>query len=142
MAFITQQKNQLSINQIVLETIQQIRELSKQEWRGGYYQKTFQGTSWNEVYIPDVRQQVIQSIDFLRMLIMPKFDKQMSDKMEKYSSEQEKNFKEFAEKDIEQYTINKLKLMLRLFEEINLFFERKSYFKAQPYVEIPGEEIE
>jgi len=143
MAFITQQKTQLSIPQIVLQTIEQIRELSKLEFRGGYSERKFEGTSWNDVYIPDVRKQVIQSIDFLRMLVQPRFDKQIKGEYAKIMEEQDKNFKENSEKDdLEQYTINKLKLMLKLFESINLFFERKKYFKSQAYEEIPEEEKE
>jgi len=140
MAFITQQKQQLTIKQIALETIQQIRELSKQEFRGGYTERKFEGNSWIDVYIPDVRKQVIQSIDFLRMLVQPKFDKDMIKDYELIIAEQEENYNQNAEKDIETYTITKLKLMLRLFEGLNLLFERTNYFKAQRYEEQPDEE--
>lgn len=140
MTFLTQQKTQLSINQIILECIKKIGELSAQEFRGGYTERKFEGNSWNDVYIPDIRKQVIQSIDFIRILVQPAFDKQMENEYQEIMKEQEQNYKQYAEKDSETYTINKLKLMLKLFEKINFFFKRKEYFKSQSYEEIPEDE--
>lgn len=141
MGFATQQK-ELNIKQIVLETIKKLGEISSFEFRGGFMQKKISGNLIEEIYVEDSRKKFIQVIEFLVSLVKPKFDKTMKETHERLMKEQENNYNLYANKDNEVYTINKLKIMRELFDEVNLFFERANYFKGEYYTEGDDDDFE
>lgn len=105
------------------------------ELRGGYLERKYVGTNLVENYVQDTRKQVIQVIEFIKSLVQPGFDKVMKAEYEDIKKEQELNYNNYAISDSERYVTEKLKLMLRLFERMNFFFERDEYFKSKPYRE-------
>ena len=135
MGFATQKTPEITIKSIVLDTIKKIMELTASEFRGGYVERRFTGDSFQDIYIPDTRKQVIQMIEYLCSLVKPKFDKDMKAQLDSINKEQEQNYKDNANSNTELYTTTKLKLKRKLFDEINEFFERANYFKAEFYSE-------
>lgn len=139
MGFITQAKEP-TIKSIVLKTIEKILDLSAEEFRGGYQERIYSGNTFTDKYIPDSRKKIIQVIEYLCSLVKPRFDKTMKEKYRSIMERQEKNYNDFANKNNEQYIINKLNLMRELFDDINEFFERMNYFKGEIYREGDEEE--
>ena len=143
MEFIRNEKTKRTFRDIMFDQLHKILELSCEEFRGGYTQKSIRGNYVEEVYVPDTRKRISQAIEFFSFLIQPKYDKDMKEKSKAIKQKLEENLKEYDEKKItkDRFMINKLNLMKELFEELNFLLAKKDYLKGESY-EDEKEELE
>ena len=141
MEYIPTEKQKKTFRDILFTMLNKILELSCDEFRGGYTQKVIKGNFVEEIYIPDARRRISQAIEFFSYLLQPFYDKDM-EKVAKENKEKAKtNLKKFNDKKIDRDTfrINKLNLMMKLFEEQNHLLKRKDYLKGEAYEDVMEE---
>ena len=93
-------------------------------------------------YVPDSRAEYIQAIEALVDILLPRFD----DVIREYYSQYEIDLKELEEEldgkevimgddNYKSFIKSKVKLTRKLFQELNLLLDRKSYLKTEPHIE-------
>ena len=137
MEYISTKKEKLTLKEIMFKTLSKILELSTNEFRGGYVEKKVRGDFVEEIYIPDSRKQIIQSIEFFSLLLQPFYDDEMKTKADEIKNAIEENLQEFNDKKINRdiFIINKLRIMKELFSELNYLLSRKKYLQGETYSE-------
>jgi len=126
-------KERLSFEEIILQHITHILEKALIEFKGGYLKREIVGSLVSEVQIPDSRKEVIQGIEFLSDILLPRFDPIMNKDYEDINIQLDINYKNYNENKIssEDYIVNKLKIMRTLFQKLNLLLGRIGYFKRK-----------
>lgn len=118
-------KEGLSIKEIILRHLRKISDICCQEFTGGYWQKkpikTAGGIIFTETYHQDIREAYCNAIDFLIDVLYPSGDKDFK----KYVDANENIDKE--EEDIKKRLIKKRKT----FKEMNLMFDRINFWTSQ-----------
>jgi hypothetical protein len=146
--FVTDGHDGLTHSGIVHKLLDKITtELAVKEFKGGYTRPIVLGGSPYMEYVPDSRAEYIQSIEALTDVLLPKFDPTMTAKYLEY----ENGLKEI-EKIVEvdgviigddkhrEYIKRKVKLIRKLFQELNLLLHRTNYLKTAPREEEEDEE--
>lgn len=135
-------KEGTSIREIILEHLKKILEISRCEFRGGYYEEKFTGNVNEKIYVPDSRKQYIQAVESLSDVLLPYYDKDMEERakaidieIEESLNTFEKSKKSTGSKEHNVYVITKLKLMRMLFQQINYLLHRNNYLKTKIYEE-------
>jgi hypothetical protein len=118
-------KEGLSIKEIILRHLRKISDICCQEFTGGYWLKkpikTAGGIIFTETYYQDIREAYCNAIDFLIDVLYPSGDKDFK----KYVDTNENIDKE--EEDIKKRIIKKRKT----FKEMNLMFDRINFWTSQ-----------
>lgn len=134
------QDEKITFQGIVLNHLNKILELSREEWRGGYISTSARGI---EVYNPDTRARYWNAVNSLSDLLYPHYDETMK-KAEKDLEEEEKKLflrwhkrneqgipiPIFGEGFEEKFKDMKIILKRRLFRSLCEFLKRKDYFKG------------
>ncbi len=133
----------VSFEQIVLNHVQDLAKLSQSEYRGGYVDKKVTKNIVEEVYVPDGRKKMIQAIEFLEIMLSPRFEKDEKEKKEVTEKEKKaydeimdsmaKNLKDYGDKKINQdhFVTKKLDLSLKLFRWLMFFLHKSGYLKRK-----------
>jgi len=129
-------KEKIERKDVIIELIRDISKKALTEFKGGYTKTVVHGDWVEEVYIPDSRKEYIQGIEFLTDMLLPDFDKTMKEKEKDIRKEIEGILKKYEAGEIEQgeYVIEKLKLIRKLFRQLNLFLDRIKFFKRKTVV--------
>ena len=137
-------KDKKGWQEIVFQQLSKILELSCDEFTGGYTDKRIVGGVVEEVYIPDSRKRVIQSIEFFTDLLEPHFKEKTKKNYKKLCEYIKKNLDKYEDKKInyETFIINKLKLMRKVFRELNFLLYSLDYFKGTSYQEVIDQDTE
>ena len=112
-----------SIKSIVLTHIGKISKICCQELTDGYWQdkpvKTGGGVVIIRTYHPDLKESYCNAVDFLVDICYPLSDKPFKDIVD-------------IDRGIEEYKKNKdkLKQKRKLFQELNIMFDRKGFFES------------
>ena len=72
-----QNKEKLSFREIVLNHLNKVLEISRQEFMGGYWKQIAHGATTHTEYVPNSRKCYIQAVESLVDILYPYFDKQM-----------------------------------------------------------------
>ena len=169
MAFITN-SDKLSFREIVLGHLKHILELSTREFTRDYKRTVYSGNGSTEIITEDNRKCYVQAVENLATVLIPYFDKTMTEKYNElcpllemtnyeFSSEYEKDYVKIH-KDVDKFNSNpksisyswiegifilfKLKNARILFKELNFLLKRVDYLKGSIYGEgeSEGEEDE
>ncbi len=126
----------ISFEEIVLNHVQDLAKLSQTEYRGGYTDKKVSKNLVEEVYIPDNRKRMIQSIEFLEILLSPRFEKEAEKRYGKITGSLAENLKKYEDDKIKQdeFIVNKLNLSLKLFRKLMFLLHQSGYLKRRPVV--------
>ena len=137
-------KDKKGWQEIIFQQLSKILELSNDEFRGGYTDKKIVGGVVEEIYIPDSRKKVIQAIEFFAILLEPHFKKETKEKYTKIMGNVKSNLKEYSDKkiDYEEFIINKLNYMKKIFRLLNFLLYKLDYFKGTNYQEVGKQDIE
>ena len=122
------QNEETTFKSLILNHLQRILELSKQEFRGGQTRTVLHG-NWKEITIePDVRRQMSQAIEFLSFLLQPYYDDEMKKKSDEIEKKRKENIKKYGDGkgkfDRDDFRVQKLSLMKDLFENLCIFLQR------------------
>ena len=122
------QNEETTFKSLILNHLQRILELSKQEFRGGQTRTVLHG-NWKEITIePDVRRQMSQAIEFLSFLLQPYYDDEMKKKSDEIEKKRKENIKKYGDGkgkfDRDDFRVQKLSLMKDLFEQLCIFLQR------------------
>lgn len=129
-------KDKITEKDIILNYLQEIGKKFLVEFRGGYTEKRIIGNFIEEIYVKDSRKEAIQSIEFFSYLLLPKFDGAMEKMYTSIMGDIEKNLKDCGDKKIseEEYIVKKLKLMVKMFKELNQLLSRTGYLKKKAII--------
>ena len=136
-----QKKQKIEFRDLVLEHMRKILEITSIEFRGGFEKEIIIGNQIVKEYIPDSRKQYIQTIESLSDVLLPYFDKKMTEKYKEITkkinslTENMKKNEKPSDKEIREYTLTKLELCRKLFQSLNLLLKRNDYLKGSIYVE-------
>lgn len=143
-------KSDLSFPEIVFSHFKRILEISSEEFRGGYYNSTYQNGISSQTYVPDTRSRYSQSVESLSSCLFPYFDKEMAKYYQKYIEKTKEIKEKYADKegrllfdeDDEEgkkkataYSIERLELSKELFLELSKLLHRKDYLKGRSFSE-------
>lgn len=121
-----EQTEESSIKQIVLSHIKRIGQICCKEFTGGYWQKkpvkTQGGIFFSEMYIEDTREEYCNAINFLTDIVYPLSDKKFKEYIDT-----------FKEKEDEADINKKVKQKRKIFQEINIMFERVGFFSSSEF---------
>lgn len=143
-----QKASKLEFRDLILQHIKKILDITTIEFRGGYEREVVVGNQVVKEYIPDTRKQYIQSIESLSDILLPFFDDKIKEPYEiiiekiKVLTNVMKEKKEISDKDVRTYTLDKLELCRKLFQELNLLLSREEDILkgAKPVYESPDED--
>lgn len=135
-------KEEISFRAIVMSHLKKISDFSCVELRGGFFQDKAVGQCLVRVYVPDSREVLCNSIDFLSDLLCPHYDSAMKDaeaQCEKELENQIKELKQLKEASFERYLQQirheKVDIKKKLFRELCRFLYRVSYLETKPVQE-------
>ncbi len=133
MEYISEKKDKKTFRDIILTHLSKILELSCDEFKGGYWMKQVKGNYTEEIYVPDSRKRIIQAIEFFSYLLQPFYDVTINKEWDKIKKSIEDNLKKFNDNKIkrEQFIINKLKYIKRLFIALSHLLSRRDYLKME-----------
>ncbi len=143
------QKENWSIKETVHRYIRKLGDLYLQEHTSGYWdERPIQignSVSIIKTYHPDLRQAVINGVDFLYALIAPYISKDnngtFAQKLAELRKEEEDEFNRAKENKLskDQWVQSKLDIKKKVLNEIILFLDRIDYFEsAEQYTEGGG----
>lgn len=129
----------LSFKQIVLEHLRRCTINGSVEWHGGYWNETGYNPP-SKTYVPNSRETYSNSIQMLRALLKPYFDKPIIEQDKKIKKELDERFNKYT-KDFEdadrddrsflrsEYQIDRVNLFIQLFEELVMLSKRLNFFE-------------
>jgi len=131
---------EFSFSQIILSQVKDVLKLMQHEYRGGFFEKKYSGNMLETIYIPDSRKAVIQSVEGLKCVLFPHFNEKMKESYEKILEELETNLEEYnkskkEDKDRSKFIMNKLDLMIEMFQALNVLLKDTDYLKSSDYTE-------
>jgi len=134
MAFVAKEEAK-SFRSIVLDALEAILVISRTEFRGGFYNIVYQGTTAHKQYVPSSIKCYSQAVEHFAAILIPSFDEDMRKEYEEYT-----NQKNEIESKGEGLDIDKeiLKLNKLLFIALNELLSRKKYLSNITRIE--GEE--
>jgi hypothetical protein len=109
-----------SYNQLVMSSLRRYIENSSQEMKEGYWNTKFDrfGNA-HKIYVPDSRNELIESVLTLITILEREFDSEISDKIESITKELDKKYKEYLKKEENQWK--------------NLNYKSKNYLNEKGY---------
>ena len=117
-------------------------ELAVKEFKGGYQKTTIISGMPHTEYVPDSRNEYIQSIEALTDILMPQFDEVMEKEYKEYLEalrelEDEVDFQDMriGDDNHKKFTKSKMLLVRTLFQRLNLLLKRTNYLKTAPKIE-------
>jgi len=131
MAFVAKEEAK-SFRSIVLDALESILVISRTEFRGGFYNIVYQGTTAHKQYVPSSIKCYSQAVEHFAAILIPSFDKEMRKEYEGYTNEKDDIEKEGegAETDKKILKLNKL-----LFIALNELLSRKKYLGGTAKIE-------
>ena len=95
-----------SHSSLVMSALKQCKDKRSQEMRDGYFNRKFDrmGNAHN-VWIPDSRQEFIESVEALMMIQERDYDDKAKDKIEKLKETLNIKFKELCEQEKEEWNV-------------------------------------
>ena len=132
-----------TFKEIVLQHFKKIANFQSTEFRGGYWEQKINSSGMiTHFYIPDSREVYVGSISYLYDLLLPYFDKEMTEASKKVDEDTEtakKYWLEHKESDSTDDTeyvsfLNKkLKLKRGLFQELSKLLHRLKYLEGKTF---------
>ena len=123
----------LSFRTIALNQLQRILTLGSKEFHGGFMEKQIKMIGnlkyTEEKYIPDTRQEYINSINALYDISLPHFDKEMTKEAGIIETNKASELKEV--KDSTRHSIEMVKHQRLMFQALNKFLYRVNYFASE-----------
>jgi len=137
-------KDKGSFKEILHGHLKKILDITTNEFRGGYYRTSVQNNTTVEEYIPDSRKCYIQAIESFSDVLLPYFDKEMNEAYNAMADDLELSRQGLLQLDLNSderqlLIINRLELMRRLFQQLNLLLKRVDYLKVAIYEETEGD---
>ena len=131
MAFVAKEEAK-SFRSIVLDALESILVISRTEFRGGFHNIVYQGTTAHKQYVPSSIKCYSQAVEHFAAILIPSFDKEMREEYEGYTEEKNdiESKGDGLEVDKEILRLNKL-----LFIALNELLSRKKYLGAITKVE-------
>ena len=123
-----------------MDLLEAIIKISSQEYRGGFWTEKIVGQTIERTYVGDTRKQYIQAVQTLKDILLPHFKGEkivpiyakIQKEYEKLEAEKiEKVQKGSEDYDPVLYSIKQLKLMQKLFRELNSLLHNSQYLKKQ-----------
>ena len=126
-------KDKRSFKEIVLAHLEKILEISTHEFRGGYEEQKLHGDWIEKVYVPDQRKVYCQAVEAWAFILYPHFDKSTKNKYKELNEEIDKGLKKYEANEIEQddFVIRKLKIMKKMFLQLNLLLKELKISKIK-----------
>lgn len=130
----------LSFRQICLNQFSRITTKASNEWHGGYVTYRMVDTSAGpremEVWVPNSREEYINSVNNLYDLLFPYFDEQMNEECKKFFDDFEKKKEELKE-DVKKKEITdayyqnaKVEYYRNLFRSLSCLLKRLGYLES------------
>jgi len=127
-----------SFKEICLRHLSKISELSIREFKRGYMKKkpisTSSGVYMAEEYVEDGRKAYINAVDCFHDLLLPHFDKIMSERNKEISEDLNSKLKIYQEdtrSDADDWVDEKLEIKRRLFQQLSLLLKRLGYLETK-----------
>lgn len=124
--------DKLSFRIIALETLRRIGTISGKEFRGGYWEERKVAVggqiTFSKVYVPDSRQEYINSVNYLADILVPHFDEVMS----KAEAEHREAVRALSV-ELKDYWDEVLRLKRELFRSLSLFLFRVNYLESASF---------
>ena len=123
----------VSYESIVVKQIQKCVDILSQEEAGGYFKQSKYGT---EKYVEDVKEQIINSVETLRMLLTP-FAKGNKKEVDDIRTEIKDYKKEMGNRRVNIRGKGEVKISeLKMLEKTSPFMKEITDFKCQKYREL------
>jgi hypothetical protein len=142
--YFSAKNEKIDFKSIVLTHFKAVLDLSRTEFRGGYWQTINRGSYSDDVYVPDSRKQFCQAVEVLALALYPHFDEKMKISYIDYRKKQKNLFSKFSDGegffDSDEFSQGKysflhLNLCKRLFRELSCLLHRLDYLGSAIYSE-------
>jgi len=133
--------DKFTFKEIVMRQLQRVVTNMSQEMRAGFwiYNQASNLQTQKNKYVGDSRKELLQSVNVLHDLLLPKFDDTMKEKSEainkEFSSLYETNNKQSSEATKLAYWNKALKIYRSLFQELCFFLEREGWLEQTDITE-------